>query len=45
MIEMLMMAVFLPHSVMNFCASWCARVEASDASPGGHGRAYTTVPE
>ena len=45
LVELLMMATFLPHAVMNFCAPWCTRVEASDASPGGHGRAYTTVPE
>ena len=44
LLELVMHALFLPHAVMSFRAPWCPRAEASDASPGGHGRAYTTLP-
>ena len=45
LIEMIMHALFLPHAAIDFCMPWSCRIEASDASPGGHGRAYTSVPE
>ena len=40
MIEIVLLALMLPFARMDFMLPWCPRVEASGASPGGHGRAY-----
>eukprot|EP00974_Lingulodinium_polyedra_P043056 4133754-Lingulodinium_polyedra.AAC.1 len=29
---------------VDLAAEWCANVEANDASPGGHGRAWAELP-
>ena len=36
-------SMLLPFAEINLSAPFCPRLEASDASPGGHGRAYTFV--
>lgn len=38
-------AVLLPLAKMTLAAEWCDRLVASDASPGGHGIAYTHLPK
>ena len=45
--ELVASAILLPLSHMRLgeeSAPWCPRVVCSDASPGGHGLAYTNVP-
>ena len=39
--EMLVACLEIATMRSNLRSEWCSRVEASDASPGGHGRAYT----
>ena len=41
--EMLESCLLLPYTQLDLAAPYCPRLEASDASPGGHGRAYTFV--
>ena len=41
--ELLAAALLLPHARMDFGLPWSALASASDASPGGHGFAYTKV--
>ena len=41
--ELLVSAILLPLSYMCFQQPWCPTVWASDASPGGHGMAYTVL--
>jgi hypothetical protein len=43
-LELVLSAVLLPLGRHNLDAHWACRVEAYDASPGGHGRAWTTYP-
>ena len=43
LLELLAYAVLLPFARMSFTSQWHTRVEASDAAPGGHGRAYTRM--
>ena len=40
LVEMLCAGITAPLSRMCLLLPFCSRVEASDASPGGHGRAY-----
>jgi len=42
--EMIMACILLPFLQTNLRAQWCSRVECSDAAPGGHGRAWATLP-
>ncbi|CAE8581762.1 unnamed protein product, partial [Polarella glacialis] len=41
--EMIASMLEIPFMQTNLSAQWCTRVEASDASPGGHGRAWTQM--
>ena len=41
--EILMSIVLLPFLQADLRGPWCSRVEASDAAPGGHGRAWTQM--
>ena len=43
--EMLVSLLFIPFMQSNLRSTWCSRVEASDAAPGGHGRAWTQMSE
>ena len=43
--EILLALLFMPCYVIDLVADYSTRLEMSDASPGGHGRAYTTVDE
>ena len=40
MIDLALLSLALPFARVDFTLPWCPRVEASGASPGGHGRAY-----
>lgn len=42
--ELLVAALGLPLAQHDLAAEWSCRVEACDASPGGHGRAWATFP-
>lgn len=42
--EMMMACILLPFMQIDLRAQWSARVECSDAAPGGHGRAWTSYP-
>ena len=42
--EVLMSAILLPFAEQDLDAGWCPRVECTDAAPGGHGRAWATLP-
>lgn len=43
--EMVVSMCLIPFLQSDLRADWCERVEASDAAPGGHGRAWTTMPK
>ena len=43
--EIVMSLLFIPFMQSDLRSSWCRRVEASDAAPGGHGRAWTQMSE
>ena len=43
--ELLQCMFMLPFMDFSLSKPWCPRVEAADASPGGHGRAWTLFPE
>ena len=42
--EVFMFCMLAPFLQFSFKADWNPRVEMSDASPGGHGRAWATMP-
>ena len=42
--EMVVSMCLVPFLHSNLRSDWCGRVEASDAAPGGHGRAWTNMP-
>ena len=44
LLELVTAALLLPLSRMCFQTPWCDRVVAHDATPGGHGLAYTDLP-
>ena len=41
--EIAVSLTLIPFLEVNLRADWCSRVEASDAAPGGHGRAWAHV--
>ena len=41
--EVLESCLLLPFTQLDLASPYCTRLESSDASPGGHGRAYTYV--
>ena len=43
--ELLLSAILLPFAEQDLDAEWCTRLECTDAAPGGHGRAWATLPE
>ena len=43
-LELLMALLLVPRMESCLSQPWSARVEAADASPGGHGRAYAEFP-
>lgn len=43
--EIVMSVILIPFMQSDLRAQWCKRVEASDAAPGGHGRAWTQMSE
>ena len=42
-LELMFAAMLLPLSRLSLLIPWCDRVVASDAAPGGHGLAYTSL--
>ena len=45
LLELVFAAMLLSLSRLGLQRPWCPRVVAHDAAPGGHGLAYTTLPE
>ena len=43
--ELVQGMLMIPFMQFNLSQTWTCRVEAADASPGGHGRAWTHFPE
>ena len=42
--ELFMAAMLLPVTCSELDVEWCERLECTDAAPGGHGRAWASVP-
>eukprot|EP00972_Heterocapsa_arctica_P047090 6947991-Heterocapsa_arctica.AAC.1 len=42
--ELLVSAILVPLASHDLDSEYCSRVAMYDAAPGGHGRAWTTVP-
>jgi hypothetical protein len=42
--ELYFVAILVPFMSSDLDADWCTRVSVTDAAPGGHGRAWSTMP-